>query len=359
MATNDIRLEPDRLAAHAAALFVAAGLGDEHARIAADALVAADLRGVDTHGIVRLPAYLNALLKGVINPRPVFRFERARQAVLVGSADNGLGTVAASVAMDEAVELARTTGIAIVAMRDSNHTGMLAFHATRAARAGMVGYLTSNGPAVMAPRSGTRPVLSNNPFAYAFPRRDAPAIVIDMACSAVARGKIRFAAVRGEELPPGLATDATGTMTTDAVAAMGGSVLPMGGHKGYAIALANELLAAALPGAAFSFQVPTAFLAHGADTMDAWGIGHVCIALDISAFLAPDDYFARVEQLLEQLRGSTMDPTERVVVPGEPEAAAEREHRTHGVPVSASVVQEIDRLAEGLGQPRLAERAAA
>jgi LDH2 family malate/lactate/ureidoglycolate dehydrogenase len=243
------------------------------------------------------------------------------------------------IAMDRAVEMARDFGIGIVAVRNSNHAGMLAAHVLRASKAGMIGYFVRNAPALMAPWGGREALLSNSPFAWAIPSRDDP-IVLDMACSAVARGRIRLAAQRNMRIPLGWAIDERGAPVEDAHAAMRGMVLPMAGYKGYGLAIVNEVLAAVLPGATLSMNVSTAFLRENATSHDSWGVGHLAIALDVSAFEDPTVFRDRVQQLIEKVRSSQLAPGhERIMVPGEPEAKTRRSRFATGIPISSAVLE--------------------
>lgn len=253
VAVGDARAFVGRAARHA-------GMPDDDVIRFVDGLVEADLRGHWSHGVVRVPPYVRALAAGVVNPMP--RVEAVHQfgATALLDGDNGHGMVIGQIAADRAADLAHRHGVGVVAVRNSNHTGMLAVHVLRAARRDMIGYFTSNGPAIMAPHGGREPRLSNAPFAYAIPRRTGEPIVLDMASSQVARGKVRMHADRGEPIPEGWAIDERGLPTTDAAAAMRGSVVPMAGYKGYGIALVSEILASVLPGANLSLEMPRAFL---------------------------------------------------------------------------------------------------
>lgn len=322
-----------------------AGLGDEDADLLAGGLVNAEMRGVSSHGVGRLPAYIRGFAAGHLNPRPTLAIVRERAAAVTVDGDNGLGLVVGQRAMDIAVARAKACGVGVVAVRNSNHSGMLAEHVLRAAEQNAVGYFTSNGPALMALWGGRTPVVSNNPFAYAVPRSSGPSIVLDMACSAAARGRIRLAAGRGEPIPTGWALDANGAPTTDPHSAMAGTVLPFGQHKGSGLAVINELLAAALPGATLSFAVSRAFLEEGATTLDSWAIGHLAMALDVAAFDDPEAYGRRVEQFVERARSSGDD----VLLPGELEHRRREECLTGGIPLAVTTRRELRRLADEIG----------
>jgi LDH2 family malate/lactate/ureidoglycolate dehydrogenase len=316
-------------------------------------LLEADLRGIDSHGVYRLPFYCRGFVAGDLNATPQPRKVRGRGATEVIGADNGLGVIIGQVGMIRAIEMAREFGIGVVAIRDSNHAGMLASHVLHASNAGMIGYFLSNAPALMAPWGGREAMLSNSPFAWAIPSDDEP-IVLDMACSNVARGRIRLAAQKDERIPTDWAIDPEGMPTDDPHEAMKGLVMPMAGYKGYAIAFVNEILSAVLPQATLSVDVSRAFLREGATAVDAWGIGHLAIALDISAFQDPGDFTSAVTQLVDRMRASSVGAGhERIMVPGEPEAIQRRARIAGGIPISNAVMRDLEAFAFDLEIPPL------
>ncbi len=326
------------------------GMPDDDVIRFTDGLVEADLRGHWSHGVVRVPPYVRALAAGVVNPTPHVETLREFGATALLDGDNGHGVVIGQIAADRAVGLARQHGAGIVAVRNSNHTGMLATHVLRAARCDMIGYFTSNGPAIMAPHGGREPRLSNAPFAYAIPRRRGQPIVLDMASSQVARGKVRMHADRGEPIPEGWAIDEQGIPTRDAAAAMRGSVVPMAGYKGYGIALVTEILASVLPGANLSIEMPRAFLEAGSLMLDSWGSGHLAMAINVAAFADPEEFKTEVDRLASYMKETPpaygADP---VLVPGEPEWITRRERVESGIPLNAAVVTQLDTFAREIG----------
>lgn len=331
-----------------------AGLTGESLDLFVGALVETDLRGIDSHGVFRVPFYCRGLASGALNPAPVITRIRGRGATEVVDADNGLGVIVGQMVMDRAIAMAREFGIGLVAVRNSNHSGMLAAHVMRASDAGMIGYFVSNSPALMAPWGGREALLSNSPFAWAIPT-PGESIVLDMACSAVARGKIRLAAQRNERIPLGWAIDAQGMPVEDPHEAMEGVVLPMAGYKGYAIAFVNEVLAAVLPGAMLSMDVSKAFLHEGTTALDAWGIGHLAVAIDVAAFDDPQSFAERMRRLVDAIRTSRLaSDHDRIMVPGEPERLMRDKRIREGVPVSSSVMRTLRAYADDVGLERLA-----
>jgi LDH2 family malate/lactate/ureidoglycolate dehydrogenase len=326
-----------------------AGLEGQDLERFADGVVEADLRGLPSHGVFRIPFYVRGYRLGHLNPRPTLRELKAFGATLHLDGDNGLGVIVGQHTMDLAVALAENHGLGMVAVKNSNHTGVLAVHVMRASSKGMIGYFVSNAPALMAPWGGVEPMLSNSPFAYSFPTSGEP-IVLDMACSAAARGKIRLAAKEGKAIPPGWAVDADGKPTENARAALDGLILPMAGYKGYGIALANELLAAALPGATLAVNVPRQFLREDPTFLDSWGIGHVAMAINPEAFAGTDDFIKAADQLVHQLKTSRRaDGFDRILVPGELEAEARAQKLRDGVPISNAVAESLRQFAHEVG----------
>ena len=314
MVNENAAQQPVTVSAESISEFVRAvalrcGLPPAHADLFTGALIAADLRGIGSHGLFRLGIYARGFLTGNINPTPELAESGTASAARLMDGDNGLGLVVGQLAMDRAIELARTNGIGLVSVHNSNHSGVLAVHVLRAASEGMIGFFTSNAPGLMAPWGAQDPVLSNSPFAYAFP--GVPPVVVDMACSAVARGRIRIAAVDQRPIPLGWALDADGNATDDPLAAMDGVVLPVGEHKGSALAIAHEILAACLSGAVLSMDVPRGFLKHGADTLDSWSVGHLALAIDVAALRPLDAFVGDVTQLADAVHGLTPRPGAR------------------------------------------------
>ena len=258
--------------------------------------------------------------------------------------------VVGQIAIDRAVELAREYGVGVVAVRNSNHTGMLAVHVLRAAHRDMIGYFTSNGPAIMAPHGGREARMGNAPFAYAIPRQTGDPIVLDMASSQVARGKVRMYADRGEPIPEGWAIDARGVPTRDATAAMEGSVVPMAGYKGYGIAFVTEILASVLPGANLSIEMPRAFLEAGSTMLDSWGSGHLAMAINVEAFADPEDFKTDVDRLVTYMKETPLaEGVDSILVPGEPEWITRRDRLENGIPLDATVMARLEAFAQEIG----------
>ena len=343
-------LSHTELADYVGKLFAWVGVPPAQAAGIAEIIVLADMRGMESHGTRFVPRYIRGLAKGLLNAKPQLAFVGGRGAVAVLDADNGLGFVSARLGMERAIELAARHGVGVVAVRNSNHFGTACFYAMQALEANMIGHATTDGPPHTVVWGGREPIVCNDPIAWAFPTATPPAIVVDTALTGV-KEKIRLAAERGERIPPDWAVDAAGLPTTDPQAALDGSLLPIGGHKGSALIVANELLTGALAGALFSFEISQA-LVRGADHHDRWGCGHFLLALDISAFTEVDVFLRRADQLAVTIRTTPRaQGTERVYTPGEREWLCSEDRRRNGLPMSEPALRALDTVAAEIGAP--------
>jgi LDH2 family malate/lactate/ureidoglycolate dehydrogenase len=352
-----LRFDAQALRELATAAFESAGMTTADAALTADTLVAADLRGVMSHGMVRLPVYVRNLRDGSVSPtaQPVVISDSPSTALFDGQ--NAMGQVVGVRAMDLAIEKARASGVASVGARHSNHFGTCAYYALRAAQQNMIGIATTNGAAAMAPWGAIEPLVGNNPLAIAAPAGPSP-IVLDMAMTVVARGKIRLAQLRGEPLPTGWGFDKLGHPSQDPGEVLNGSLAPVGGYKGYGLAVVVDLLTAVLTGAALSPELenmgftagaggPT--LARGPEP-PGQGTGHWFLALDIAAFLPLDEFERRAAGYAALLHAAPRaEGTSAIYLPGEPELATERDRLAHGIPYEESVIEELRALAADVG----------
>jgi (2R)-3-sulfolactate dehydrogenase (NADP+) len=242
---------------------VAAGATVENAEAVARALVAAEADGLAGHGLSRVPAYADQAVAGKVDGRASPRLRQTAPAVLNVDAADGFAFPAIALGLAQARILVRDTGVCALAVTNSHHFGAAGYHVEPLAADGLVALAFGNSPAGIAPWGGRRAIFGTNPIAFACPRRGAPPLIIDLSLSKVARGKIMVAAQKGEAIPEGWALDAEGRPTTDAKAALAGTMLPMGDAKGYALVLMAEILAAALTGARFGYEASSFFDAKG------------------------------------------------------------------------------------------------
>jgi L-2-hydroxycarboxylate dehydrogenase (NAD+) len=330
------------LHAFAADVLRASGVPQDHADIVADSIVDAHRRGKGTHGISRLPIYVRKIRQGLMAPDTPISFVRDNPVIAVLDAHHGFGQVAGVRAIEMCIERAQRYGVGIIGVRRSNNFGVAGYFAAIAARNQMVGIVLANSAPAIAPTGGSRPVFGTNPLAVAFPGH-APedAIVLDMATSVAARGRIRLAAKNAEDIPFGWALDANGKPTNDPAAALAGSMLPIGDHKGYGLSLAIDVLAGLLTGAAFAGDVKP--LNHPDEPSNN---GHLFVAISIDHFMEIGDYLRDVGSLRSRVKAS--GNKDEVLFPGESAAirfAASRDY----VVVGDAVFSELTALAGQLG----------
>lgn len=302
----------------------------------AHALAVAEAEGLASHGASRIPQYCGHVKNGRANGQAIPRVARERGGACLVDAGGGLAFEACGLATREAIRRAGGHGVAYVAVTNSNHFGVAAYHAEPIAQAGLVGLAFGNSPAAMPAWGGKRALFGTNPVAAAFPRRGAAPLVIDLSLSAVARGKIMVAARDGKPIPEGWALDREGRPTTDAKAALDGSMLPAGGVKGAMLALVIELLACALSGAAYGFESDSFFTDAGKPTR----IGQGMLAIDPGALAGNDVYLERIETLI-----AVMMEDEGVRLPGDRRRALREKAAREGVTIPAELLAKIRTLA--------------
>ncbi len=315
--------------AFARRLLIANGVPEADAAIVAGCLVSADLRGVDTHGLCRLPIYLDRLRRGLINPRPALVPKRVTPVAASLDGENGFGFVVGTRAMVEAISMASEFGIGIVAARRSTHFGMAASYVLQALDAGMIALVFSNASPAMPPWGARTALLGTSPFAAGAPAGREPAFLLDMSPAVAARGKIRRAERRGEKIPLGYALDAQGRPTTDPAAALGGVVQPIGGYKGSGLAMLMDIFGGVISGAGYAGGVGDQYKA-----MDRpQDVGHFFLAMKPDLFVPDGDYRARMDTLIGRVRESpTAEGFDEVLVAGEPERREEAKRRRDGIP---------------------------
>lgn len=340
--------EPSRLLDFATAVYRAHGLAADDALLCADTLVQADLWGHGSHGVLRLPWYCARLRTGACNPRavPQALVDAGALAVLDGQA--GMGQVLTAHAMDEAVRRARAHGIGAVGLRNSGHFGTAMYFTRRAAEAGCVAFLSTNASPAMAPWGGREKRVGTNPWSWAAPVGNAAPMVLDIANTGVARGKIYLAKQKGLPIPEGWALDADGAPTTDPAAAIAGIILPMAGHKGYGIAVMMDVISGVLTGSAFGRGVVGPYEADKPS-----GAGQMMIALDIAAFMPLAEFHARMADLVAELKATPLaQGAEEIFYPGELEARSEVRQRRDGLFLPPDTIADLEKLAAECGLAR-------
>ena len=307
----------------------------------------ADIRGSDGHGVFRLPSYVKRIRLGGINVKPNIRIIKERKAQALLDGDNAMGHLVMAKAAEIAIAKAKEAGIAWVGARSSNHAGPAALYAQMPMQHDMIGLYAAvgNGNHV-PPWGGVDLLLSTNPIAIAIPGAKRPPVVLDMATTTAAYGKVKMAQQRGEQMPVGWMVDRKGQPLTDPNRASEGFLMPIGGAKGYGLALMLGLLAGTLNGAAMGKDVVDFTTDHVTPT----NTGQFIAALDISAFADVAEFKADVDEIYDQMKGSgTMQGVDSVRLPGESAWNIALERRVTGVPLGAELVKALDGVAKELG----------
>jgi LDH2 family malate/lactate/ureidoglycolate dehydrogenase len=338
-------------------VFLAMGCSNEHAKLAADVLLLSDLRGIDSHGVARLTGYVRLWEKERINPKPNIQIVHETPTTATIDGDSGLGLVVAPFAMQVVIKKAELYGSGWVSIRNSNHFGIAGYHALMAVEKDMIGFAMTNASPLVAPTFSTDRMLGTNPMCYAFPAGKYPPVIVDMATSAAANGKLEIAQRSGKQVPEGWIQDKEGNYTTDPHALKsGGSLLPLGSdrdhgsHKGFGLSAAVDILSAVLSGANYGPWVPpfVAFLEPPNDPVGK-GIGHFLGALRVDGFRPVDEFKDHLDNWVSRFKSaSAIDPNQKVIIPGEPEREAEIDRRKNGIPIVDAVVKDLNELAEKL-----------
>jgi LDH2 family malate/lactate/ureidoglycolate dehydrogenase len=349
--TDQVMVDLARLRYFIAMAFEAVGMPAADARTVAGLMAEADLQGSDGHGVIRLPQYLKRIRAGGVNLHPAIRVvqERAGTALLHG--DNAMGHLVMKRAAELAMEKARIAGVGWVGAQWSNHAGPASLYVRMMLPHDMVGLYFAVGNANhLPPWGGLEMLLSTNPIAVAIPAAEEPPIVLDMATTVAAYGKVKAKAARGEMMPEGWMVDREGKALLDPRRANEGVLLPIGGYKGYGLALVVGLIAGTLNGAAMGRDV----IDFNADAQSATNTGQAVVAIDPSAFGDTGAFKVAVDKVIRDLRASERMPgVERILMPGEKSNATIARQRKEGIAIAASLMQTLDRLAETLDIPAL------
>ncbi|MCL4370194.1 MAG: Ldh family oxidoreductase [Chloroflexi bacterium] len=343
------RFDSAKLASFCVAVLQKVGVLGENAEIVADSLLSANLRGVDTHGVTRLPIYVERLRAGLTNGHTQGAIVSESETNAVYDGQDGLGQVVGTKAMRLAIDKARSAGVGLVTARNSTHYGTAAYYAMMALPHDMIGVSLTNSPSLMVPWGGKRPFLGSNPLAIAVPAGEEQPFVFDMATSVVARGAIILAAKKGEPIPLTWAVNAEGEPTTDARQANeGGALLPLGGHKGFGLAMAIEILVATLAGGPFGPHIGELYN----NPTKPQGVGHFFGAIRIDRFRPVPEFKADLDAMIREAKAQPLAKgVEKIMVAGEPEYNTEQDRRKRGVPLSDAVVADLTKLGTAIGVP--------
>jgi len=334
----------------AAAVFGHFGIGAADAELAADVLIKSDLRGIESHGVARLHTYFEMLELGRINPKPNIRIVREKASVATVDGDNGLGLIVGPNANEIAMDKAERHGSGWVGVCNTNHFGFAGYYPLQALERDLIGWAMTNSTKLVAPLWGAERMLGTNPIAIAFPGYTEPPIVIDMATSAVAYGKIEIALRKNQSIPSGWIIDKEGRDTTNPRDMIdGGAQLPlgssreMGGHKGYGLASMVDILCAVLSGANWGpFAPPFALRQEIPERSVGKGIGHFFGAMQIDGFIDKDEFKKRIDDWIHVFRKTKPAPgTDGPLIPGDPEREAEAIRSKEGIPLLKPVVDDL------------------
>jgi LDH2 family malate/lactate/ureidoglycolate dehydrogenase len=350
----------DVLSEFCARVFQHFGVPLDDAIQAAEVLARADLRGIDSHGVGRMHTYFDMLNLGRINPTPKIRIVRSTPSTATIDGDNGLGLVVGPQANRIAMDMAEKYGTGWVSVCNTNHFGIAGYYALQALERDLIGWAMTNSTKLVAPLWGAERMLGTNPIAIAFPGKEEPPIVIDMATSAAAYGKIEIARRKGEPIPDGWAIDREGRSNTHPHAMIdGGAMLPLGserergGHKGYALAILVDMLCCVLSGANWGpFAPPFALRQEIPKRSVGKGIGHFFGAMRIDGFIDVDEFKRQVDEYIRVFRATKPAPgTNGPLIPGDPEREAEQVRRVHGIPLIKPVIEELRDISQKTGIP--------
>lgn len=350
----------DELQQFTSQVFLSIGCSAADAAQATDALLSADLRGIDSHGIARLSGYVRLWEAERVNAKPAVKILHESPSTASVDGDRGLGLVVAPYAMQLAIEKAKTCGTGWVAVQNSNHFGIAGYHAMKALDQDMIGIAMTNASALVAPTFSIERMLGTNPICVAIPSGQEPPFVADLATTTAANGKLEILQRKKLPAPDGWIQDKDGQGTHDAHALkQGGALLPLGGdrehgsHKGYALGSVVDIFSAVLSGANYGPWVPP-FPAYVPmpEGQPGKGIGHFFGAMRIDAFRPADDFKQHMDKWLQRFRSAKpVKEHEKVLVPGDPERLMEVERRIHGIPLLTEVVEDLKTLAAKFSVP--------
>jgi len=345
--TESKRIAAPELQAFVSSALKAVGISGAESESIAELMVRADLNGADGHGVFRLPQYVRRIRGGAVNIKPNIRIEREASGMALVDGDNGMGHLVMRFATEKAIAKAKSAGVAWVGVKWSNHAGPASLYASMPIAHDMIGLYLAVGNANHLPAwGGIDMLLSTNPIAVGVPAGAEPPIVLDMATTVAAYGKVKTAAQRGETMPEGWMIDREGRPLTDPKRADEGFLLPIGGYKGYGLALVFGLLAGTLNGAAMGRDV----VDFNHDDTTPTNTGHAIVAISLAAFGDVAEFKRRVDELVRDIRASKRLPgVDAIRLPGEQSHAKRAERTRLGIPLPDSLLKSLNQLAAGLG----------
>ncbi|GGE42198.1 lactate dehydrogenase [Pullulanibacillus camelliae] len=344
MGVKDKVIKKEQLVDMASKMLEAGGLSQADALTIAEDLVAADLRGLTSHGVSRIPMYLNRISKKLVNTQPDIKVEKVTPAAAIVDGDDGMGFIVSHKAIEEGIQMAQNMGIALVGVRHSTHFGMAALYVKQAIEAGCICIAFTNSSPALPAWGGRTTFLGAAPLATGIPGgHHSPDYVLDMAMTVIARGKIRVAATNGEPIPEGLALDKDGAPTTDAKKAFEGVCLPFGGAKGSALAMMMDLMAGMFTGANFGGDVKSLYFDHS----EPQNVGHLFFVIKPDLFVSMDEYKNRMDTFYSRLKNlPRAQGFDEIMMPGEPEERVAKERSEKGIPLSGEILSNLSEVAQ-------------
>jgi LDH2 family malate/lactate/ureidoglycolate dehydrogenase len=324
------------------------GVPGDEAEIVADLLTRADLRGVETHGVTRLPIYIQRLQKGYVRKEAQISVVKEKGPTAFLDAQGSMGHLSAYRGMEKAIQKAEEHGIGWVSVKDSGHFGVAGLFPMMALKKDFIGYIVSNSAPMMFPWGGKQRIVGNNPLAYAFPADKCQPVVLDFSLSVVSSGKLILCRKKGETIPLGWAVDKEGVPTEDPYEGYegGGSLAPVGGHKGYGLVLAHEMLTAVLTGGKWTKNIKSLY---EEDPSRIQGTCHSFMAIDPDCYIGREEFKKNMGAYIRSIKGSAKAKgTAEILVPGEPEHRTEMKFLKEGIPLPPNTVKELTTLAETL-----------
>ncbi len=332
-------------------IFVRAGMPADEATLVADALVLADLRGMQSHGVLRVPIYVEKISAGAFRPGRKGRVVRETAGTVLLDGENGIGQVLTIVAMDRAIDKAKQNGIGAAGVFNSNHHGEAAYYVLHALKRDVIGMVATNGSPNMPAWGGTTKMTGPLPFTAGAPTNEELPFVVDAALGMTNRGKLIYLADKGEKIPSGWGVDRNAQATDDPSQILdGGWILPIGGHKGFGITMFIEILSGVLTGALIGSAIRDLY---NAPRDQPQGLGHFCIAIDPNAFMPVEQFKRRMDDMIRMIKTSQLAPgNERMIIPGQLEFEKEKVRRTHGIPLATKLVEQLRQLGRDLDSTR-------
>ncbi len=348
MSEDSLLFKKEILEEYAFNVLVKIGVNKEDAKYWSSALIEAHLRGVDTHGLIRLPAYVDRLIKGAMNIKPDMKIVHSQGSVSILDADNGSGFLAARTGMKIAVDNAREHGVGICEVFHSNHLGAAGHYARHAAESDMIGISMSTVYPLMGMIGAKNSVIGNNPMAFAVPTGGEYPFLFDISFSKVAQGNLIQAKQKGEKIPKDWAADSEGNATDDPEEGLKGFVLPAGGHKGFGLALIVEILCGVLSGGTFLRDMRSMYKHSDEES----GVCHLLAAMDISVFMKKEHFYKRMQDFVESISCTEVNENQdKIRVPGYRAYLCKQERLKKGIPITNTLYKCLCDLSKRLGTP--------